>query len=196
MRATRRLDAMALACVLLGVAGCSGSDKVSVEMDYPAYDTVTDLTANADIVVLGTVGKKIGSELDNGGNPEVTDEGRPVGTPLSFYSFEVEKVLRGTPETSLTIAWLDKSRLKNDDAISDLTPGQRVVLWLVERTPDQAPGVTTAKDFWVPVSGDNGTMDVAGDHVTARSSALTGLTKKSNSKLRTTIASLSQTTAR
>jgi hypothetical protein len=196
MRATKGIGALALTGILLGTAACGGSDKMNVEMDYPVYDTVSDLTAHSEIVVLGTVGKKIGSELDNGGDPELTDEGRPMGTPLSFYAFDVEKVLQGSPETTLTVAWLDKAKLKDEDTISDLESGQRVVLWLVQRTPDQAPGVTTAKNFWVPVSGDNGTMDVEGDQVTARSSLLTGLTQKSSTRLHTTIESLDQATDR
>lgn len=184
-----------VACVSL--ASCGDGDKLSVSMDYPEYSTVQALNGKAQLVVVGRVGRVLASELDNGGSPETADEGGPAGTPLSFYDISVTETLHGEdPGESIVIAWLDRSRLADDDQISALNSGDEVILWLVERTPEQAPGVSSVKNFWVPVSGDNGVMDVRGVRAVARSTVLTGVDRAGSERLDTTVDAVRAESAR
>jgi len=95
---------------------------------------------------------------------------------MAFFDFTVQKVLQGDlTDKTITVEWIDTSKVTLEDSTSDLKQGQTVVLWLQHLTTQDAPGVTSVSDFWVPVSGDNGVMDVAAGHATARSETLTGL---------------------
>ena len=172
-----------VSAAMLTLAAC-GSSTPTVSMDYPTDRTVNELDGVADVVVLGQVGDRTSTEYDNGGNEEVGDEGQPLGTPLAFYDFRVQRVLRGDlSEQSITVEWLDTSAISLKEPLSDLKKGQTVVMWLQHLTTAESPGVTSVADFWVPVSGDNGVMDVASGKATARSEVLTGVEKPGQARL-------------
>lgn len=170
----KRIPILVIASAL-ALSAC-GSSTPTVSMDYPTYSTVAELDRVADVVVLGQIGARTSTEYDNGGNEEVGDGGQPLGIPMAFFDFTVQKVLQGDlTDKTITVEWIDTSKVTLEDSTSDLKQGQTVVLWLQHLTTQDAPGVTSVSDFWVPVSGDNGVMDVAAGHATARSETLTGL---------------------
>ena len=170
----KRIPILVIASAL-ALSAC-GSSTPTVSMDYPTYSTVAELDRVADVVVLGQIGARTSTEYDNGGNEEVGDEGQPLGIPMAFFDFTVQKVLQGDlTDKTITVEWIDTSKVTLEDSTSDLKQGQTVVLWLQHLTTQDAPGGTSVSDFWVPVSGDNGVMDVAAGHATARSETLTGL---------------------
>lgn len=182
-----------LSVVLLSSAGCSEA-KQHADFDYPTYRSVQAMNDNSDATVLGTVGELIGTELDNGGNPERGDEGQEQGTPLAMYGFTVERVLRGAAPQQINVAWLDVERLANSDQIRPLKPGQKVVLWLDHLSQEETPGLELVDDVWVPLSGDNGVMDVEGDRVMARSADLVAIDDEPGSApLTTTLGQLAAT---
>ena len=64
-----------LTVMVLGMllAGCSQEDDPGADLlgaDRPTFTSVAALNRDADAAVLGTVEGVIGTELDNGGNPE------------------------------------------------------------------------------------------------------------------------------
>lgn len=59
-----------------------------------------------------------------------------------------------------------------------------------------APGVSSVKNFWVPVSGDNGVMDVRGVRAVARSTVLTGVDRAGSERLDTTVDAVRAESAR
>ena len=69
--------ALTVLALSVGAAGCShgetGADLLG--SDRPTFTSVAALNRDADAAVLGTVEGVIGTELDNGGNPE-SDTGR------------------------------------------------------------------------------------------------------------------------
>ncbi|WP_155990573.1 hypothetical protein [Paraoerskovia marina] len=147
-----------------------------MEFDYATYDTVLELDQASDATVVVTIGKSVGTDLDDGGEPEVDDGGSAVGTPMRFYDARVDEVIRGEIPPEIVVAWLDTDRIESSEPLSAIEPGQQLVRWLDHLEPGDAPGIEIVSDFWVPVSGDNGVMDYSGSKATARSSELTGLT--------------------
>lgn len=173
----RARSGLVTACALALVAACgqvSGSEVVS--MDQPDFATVDALAKNSDAVVIGVIGDVVARERDGGGNPEISDEGRAVGLPMVFRSMSVTRVVGGNAPSRLVVGWIDIDVVTLTDPLSRLEAGQKVVLFLRHRAPGQAPGVADVSDFWVPISGDNGVMDVTASGYRARGAVLTGLT--------------------
>ena len=162
-----------LAVSALLLTGCLSQ---SVAADGPTYDTVVALEAEADAVVVATVGELVGKEIDGGGEPEVDGEGEIVGIPMEFWSVDVERVLAGDAPDTLTVAWIDQRTIRIEGRLSEFSVGDELVLYLVHQPADATPGLKSVEDVWVPLSGDNGVMDIDGDKVIARSELLTGLT--------------------
>ena len=184
--------ALTVLALSVGAAGCShgetGADLLG--SDRPTFTSVAALNRDADAAVLGTVEGVIGTELDNGGNPESDTAGG--GTPVTLLRFSVERAIRGQAPRMITIAW-PGSAAGVEDRVSALRTGQRVVLWLDHLNADQAPGLDLVDDVWVSVGGDDAVMDVEGQVVKARSSHLVSLdTEPGDSPLETTLAALEQ----
>lgn len=178
----KQIPLLAVASIL-ALSGC-GASTPTVAMDYATYSTANELDRVADVVVLGQVGSLKATEYDNGGNEEVGDEGQQLGIPMAFYDFSVEKVLRGDlAQKNITVEWIDTTKVTTEEQISELKPGQTVILWLRHLTAKDAPGVASISDFWVPVSGDNGVLDVNNGKATARSDALTGIDQPGDERL-------------
>lgn len=140
--------------------------KPSFAADYPAYPTVEELRDVSDAVVVGQVGESIGSFEDRGGDPEFDEFGDPIpGIPMKVFAF---KVLRAsTPEIAvgdtIPVLWVDLDAVNSED-LTRLHLGDEVVLFLEHLTPALAPDLAKFGDeVWVPVSGDNGVMDLGSD---------------------------------
>ena len=185
--------ALTVLALSVGAAGCSQGDTGAdlLGSDRPRFTSVAALNRDADASVLGTVDGLIGTELDNGGNPESVTAGG--GTPVTLLRFSVERAIRGQAPGMITIAW-PGSAAGVEDRVSALRTGQRVVLWLDHLTAEQVPGLDLVDDdVWVSVGGDDAVMDVEGQVVKARSSHLVSLdTEPGDSPLETTLAALEQ----
>lgn len=168
-RTVRALSAtLGVATIMAASVGC-GVVRSGSASDYPDYPSVEDLTQAADVVVLGTISKQIGTEFDRGGNSEGS-----VGIPMKFHDVTVTQVLAGDVDKSLVLAWIDHAE-RPEEGLSDVKAGQQTLLFLERRTPAEAPGIKSQDEFYVPVGGDNGVFDVDGDIATARSQNVTAM---------------------
>ncbi len=154
----RSVAAPAVLAVVLAVslAGCAGAPR-HIEADYAVHGSVSALTYSSDVVVVGRVGSAVAREIDGGGD----SEDRPgVGLPMVFHRVEVTRTMSGSPGRSVIVAWPDSRRVSMEGA-TPVSAGQELVLFLERLSPAQAPGITSVRDFYVPVSGDNGVFDVS-----------------------------------
>lgn len=166
-----RSAALAVVPLLTILTACGGhetargTEQVTM-VDYPGYETAAALTAASDVVVRGTVGSLRGTETDDGG------DGSGEGLPMLYFNFTVDEVLAGPdPGSSLALAWLNTS----DPELSVLTPGDHLIIFAEYVTDTEAPGMTLETAVYVPLSGDNGVLDVTQNAVVARSPFLTSL---------------------
>ncbi len=170
----RFVAAPAVLTVVLAVsmAGCAEAPR-QIEADYAVHQSVSSLTYSSDVVVVGRVGSVVAREVDGGGD----SENRPgVGLPMVFHHVEVTRTMSGSPGRSVIVAWPDSRRVSMEGA-TPVSAGEELVLFLERLSPAQAPGITSVRDFYVPVSGDNGVFDVqSSDTVYPRSDEVLGLT--------------------
>lgn len=168
----------ALTGALLGVilaaplASCASSNGVSVEADYQTLQSIEALAASADLVVVGTLGESLGTELDGGGDPE--DGGEASGLVMEFFGVTVDQTLVGASPDPLVVAWPEMDDVSVEGA-TPVEPGQQLVLFLRHRDSESAPGIESFDSFYVPVSGDNGVFDVVDGTATARSAEVHSL---------------------
>ncbi len=156
------LATLGAAAIIAASAGC-GVVRSGSASDYPDYPSVEDLAQAADVVVLGTIGEQIGTELDRGGNSEDS-----IGIPMKFHEVMVTQVVAGDVNKTLVLAWIDHAE-RPEEGLSDVKAGQQTLLFLERRTSAEAPGIKSQDEFYVPVGGDNGVFDVDGDIAIARS---------------------------
>lgn len=151
--------------------------RPSFAADYPEYPSVDELRGASDAVVVGQVGERIGAFTDRGGDPEVDETGDPIsGIPMEVFSFTVSTSSNAeiSPGDEIPVLWIDLGAVNAHD-LTPIRPGQDLVLFLEYLTPDTAPDLARFGDeAWVPVSGDNGVMDVSleGDAAHPRSPLL------------------------
>ena len=113
---------------------------------------------------------------------------------MAFWSVQVASVLAGDEIEKVVVAWPEE----DGDVPESATPvesEQSLVLFLERRTADEAPGVTSVDDFYVPVGGDQGVFDVRGAEAAARSPEVRGLTgpEDGNEAFRVAVADLEAT---
>jgi hypothetical protein len=156
-----------VAFALSACAGSSGSAE-----DGPVYGSIEELTAEADVVVLGSVGEVRGTEVDDGGN----EDGH--GSDVTFSSVVVDEVLSGR---ATTVQAGDTLAVGVSDVSSELSEGDEMVLFLDQLTQTDAPGIDTEDVFYVIIGMEgNGAFDVQDGAVIARSEEVRGLTDASS----------------
>ncbi len=132
--------------------------------DFEVYSTLEDLSAVSDLAIVGTVNGIAAHALDYGtSDPE--EKEFHTGEPVVFYEVMVNETLKGdAPRVSIIVGATDVNQVYTRDA-SALIPGQNVVLFLRKRT--HTPGITTYRDsgIYVPISMDNGVLDLEADGV-------------------------------
>lgn len=140
---------------------------------YRGYESVDELAREADLAVRGRVGDVLGRENDHGLGPA---DGGETGVPMIFVSVEIKQVLLGDDPgvNDIVVAALDVTQL-NVEGVSQLRDGQDVVLFLVKRDQQKAPGISLVDEFYVTLSGDNGIFDVDRNQLSSRSSVVRGL---------------------
>jgi len=162
------------ACASPAPSGGASSPEVEhiVNFTGPTWSNVSALADRADFVFIGSVSGLYSKEIDSGGNE--SDVG---GVPVAFYTVSMERVLKGkTPQSSdIYVGWPDTSEMLTHPPTSELSPGDRVVMFTEHLTTADAPGIDTVSDFYVPLGYDNGTFNVSDDHVTPRSQLVSRL---------------------
>jgi hypothetical protein len=134
--------------------------KPAFAADYETYESIEEMAAASDAVVVATVEAEILKWEDRGGDPEEI-EGVPVeGHPMALYEVTVTDSLGEVdPGPSLVLARTDVSRVRGGP--SALREGSEVLLFLELVTRDEAPGLPEGYDeVWVIIGGDGGIFDV------------------------------------
>ena len=158
------IGAAVLASMLVLVAwfGISGrwqdsQPKMATDSEFiPMYGSVEELSAASEVVVLGTVTRLAGKEVDYG------TSGEDKGIPLTFHEVDVHEALKG--ETGGTIVVVTEDTENSD--VRNLTPlrvGETVILFLVDRTPEDNLTVTSFNHFYLPIALDNSVFDAVGE---------------------------------
>ena len=163
--------------------------QVHTEVSYETFDTVRALSTHSDVVVMGTVGDVLFRADDTGGN-----DVPGAGVAMVYYEVTVNRVLSDDKvDTTLVLGRLDADALGIDDQ-TPVRAGENLILFLDAISSTESPELSSGADaLYTTVSGDNGVLDVAGETVTARSPALTGLNypdNKSTEKLKTTVSDI------
>lgn len=167
----RHLVATGAACgMAVALSACAGTSSGAA--DGPVYESIEALTANAEVVVLGSVGEVRGTEVDDGGNEDVE------GIEVRFSSVVVDEVLSGR---ATTVQAGDTLAVEVSDVPGELSEGDEMVLFLEELTHAEAPGIDTEDVFYVIIGmNGNGAFDVQDGAVIARSDAVRGLAAPSD----------------
>ena len=139
------------------------------------WTDITTLAASSDAVVIGTIGEVFATEIDKGG-----DKSAP-GIPMKFFEFRSEETLSGTLQEPSYLAWLDTGEGGSVEGVSQMMPGDRVLIFAELLSSKEMPGIHSVDAALVPLSGDNGVLDVAGDLAIPRFPALNQLAPKSPS---------------
>jgi hypothetical protein len=95
--------------------------------DGPVYNSIDALTENAEVVVLGTVGGVLGTEVDDGGT------GDGDGIDVTFHSVVVDEVLDGratTIQAGDTLAVVVSDPPSEPSVRGELNEGDEMVLFL------------------------------------------------------------------
>jgi hypothetical protein len=173
-----------LAVVLL-LQGCTasqtdsmgaGSEKAGVTRGtvagswYP-YDSIQELTEGADLVVTGTVGKRVDRY-------EIYDLDEATGNRIlakadNVFEFRVAEVLSGNAVPGQTILIGSADFGAPMENVTEFIPNEELLLFLATyRFGGEVDG-------WVPLSSDTGVFEVSNGQATARGvvGELAGLTQ-------------------
>jgi hypothetical protein len=136
-------------------------------IDFPVYSSAEELTAASDAVVIGSVKGVVGHEVDYGtSNPDKeygTFKDQIHGVAMVYYEIDVTKTLKGETAKTIIVAGMDMNQTTCDQ-VTPLQDGEEVLLFLMERTQKDAPGLKLYENFYVTVSLDNGVFDVLDDN--------------------------------
>ena len=166
--------ALAVALVMLaartaGLGWWTDPEPVGVisTVDMPTFESAGDLSAEAEVVVMGTVSEVVGEKIDYGiddslKDPDGDDE-EDYGIPVIFYEIDVEETLKGSVGSEVMVGKAKSSIFGEDnDFASDLRVGETVLLFLMETTWSEMPRADAFDNrFYVTVSLDNGVFDAA-----------------------------------
>ena len=119
----------------------------------PVYSSLDELSAEADTVVLGTVKSVAAVGLDRSAS------GQSILRPYTIYEFDVTVPLKGEVDDSIYVFMTDPGAF--DAPITKLRKGETLLLYLLERTTDDAPTVTITDRVYVTLSWDNAVFDVS-----------------------------------
>ena len=145
-----------VACVPVacGTGATTEGPPTTIARDWPIWDTVDALGRDADIVVIGTVGKFIDEW-------QVTESDGGVAKTDAIHEFTVDEVLKGD-ETMLGGTINVGYWLVDDPNVTPLAEGERLLLFL-GHFDWGGKG-----DGWVPLGSDSGVFDIADNMATTR----------------------------
>ena len=134
--------------------------------DMPIYSSLETLESASDVIVMGKVSGITGREIDYGSADLVPKDGNR-GVPVIFYSVEVSDTLKGNSAKSIIVCMPDTGSTTSE-SVTGLKTDEKLLLFLVEQNPENAPGIKSYDQFYVTVSLDNGVFDVIDDQVFPR----------------------------
>lgn len=118
---------------------------IIVFRDFPVFDTIENITREADLIVVGTVGAKAGSRnlARNPLNP--SEEATDRKLMSQEYEFVVETTLKGAAHDNILIVYPEYGVLMNGEKSIEpqvpLDPGQRYILSLKQGTEGTFYGI-------------------------------------------------------
>lgn len=127
---------------------------------YEAHSTLEGLSGAADAIVRGTVKKVAATGLSGVGEP-----GTPE--PWVIYEFEVYETFKGDVSGTIyvgrdVLSALEGSPSLHGAPLTELLPGEHVVLYLHENDATKDASITLTDTVYVPIGFDNGVFDVSG----------------------------------
>jgi hypothetical protein len=169
MRVRVVVAAAVVSCAMLAV-GCSGSPNEQtssnvVESSGPSFFSVQELAEQSTSIFLATIGPKVSTQRDNGGNAADVE-----GVPIAIFELRIERVLGGSDPGSSPVGLItvDQDVWPGSHFQSQPRRGDRVVLFVEEVRQEAAPGLTLALPTFRALGGDNGVFDVTGERARAR----------------------------
>lgn len=171
----RRLLVPTLLVSVVSLSACSElRGRQDADMAMQAFDSVESLTARSQRIVVGVVDGPGRPSVDYGTDRDAN--GKPInpGVPVVVYDLAVERDLIRSLDASRTISVVYPANTDSSDGATPLSSGQRVVLFLAWFPKTGVDGLQSA---YVPISYDNGVLDVTPTGAVARSAALTSVTR-------------------
>ena len=134
----------------------------------PVYESVDELTENADVIVVGTVtgwyrGKRCAT-VDFIESIEYKIVGINAD-PIAFNTVRVSETLKGEAGTTITLGGYDAQRFVADN-LTRLRPGDEVLLFLSGPVPTDkpryrlSPGTPVPDMYYNSLGNDNGVFDI------------------------------------
>ncbi len=143
-----------------------GPETVVSEVAFRGFNSVEGLADQSDVVVVGSVKKVLGREVDTGGDAPQIPGVTPSGIPTIFYEVTVHERLKGEPGDTIVLARTDPAEQYSQHE-KPIEIGQRVLLFLLYRTGD-APGFRRfrdTQDLYVTIGLDNGVFELSEDSI-------------------------------
>lgn len=159
-----------LVFVWWSVIGDSDPETQNRRATYKGYESIEELTKEADLVVVGVVREIAGRDVDRGLGPvgeSIDLNSDSVAIPMVFYRIEVSSVLKGQPDGNMIIVATGDPERINNESETALIAGQSLLLFLDDRTTDpiSAQKFEDFPYFYVPLSLDTGVFDVTNGEV-------------------------------
>jgi hypothetical protein len=172
-RAKVQVAFLAVLTLLLGacggqrVEGAAEAPTVTASGSYPARSSVESLAKSADAVVILTVGDVVDREVDYGGNPPVYESGaKATGIPMEYREVKILKILSQKAEIGkVRLGYPDQANTQFD--VTALVSGQMLLMFL-DHVVKPSDVIGRIREVWVPLSGDSGVFDLAGETARAR----------------------------
>ena len=171
-----RLVPIAIGVATLVLTACSTASPtvpgtvqrgLGAGVDMPVYSSIEELSAASDLVILGTVEGVVAREVDYG--TASTEERHGQGIPTVFYEVAITETLLGEAGGTIILGGSDVDQVSMGEEATALRSGHQVLLFLLEQTTEDAPGIMAYEHFYVTVSLDNGVFDrMDGDLVAPR----------------------------
>lgn len=164
----------AVVLVAIGVLRMNESVTVTVS-DGPLYESVDQLIAEADAVVVGRVGGIVSRFDDLGGDPAFDERGDPIPKLKKLIvQIEVGSVLSGSLDQSTISVVISDTTAVIDDWTPQLLADESVALFLFEVPVEQGSEEIQAQGrelgpLYGVVGGNQGVFDVDGGRAFSRS---------------------------
>lgn len=133
--------------------------RVNSPLVMKSYSSVSGLSDDADVVVIGTVKGVAERGIDQGSEDGKGAPGNGIPIPYTVYSVEVMEALKGEVEEEIYVFRTDPEFFP-DEALTRLRDDETVILYLSEETTKVAPTITVTDIFYVPLAFDNAVFDL------------------------------------
>ena len=146
------------------IASNGGSTSFPARViDFEPYESVDSVLDQADTVVIGTVGKTVSRQVDDGGIPNEPENGNPV----LLQEILIKEVLRNETIRSgdrIVLVSFDNSRMKIDEQ-QPLKVGEEIALLAVQLPQERSPGIRGFHTVYGRIGADSSIYDLHRDGV-------------------------------